>query len=582
MRSLHAVFGCLLAGPGALLILLSLPGNSAPRSAPAQHIAVVLRDEQGQPINPHAAHASPYSPRATCGGCHPYDKITSAYHFTMGADELDDAWGAKHRNRPWMSSPGQNGGQQHMSYAWLGKKHNRTEAEVGLTTFAFAQTCAVCHPGGSLFERDRDGKRYDLRQQAQPHLAETFDGDYYKAKWDRSGVLEADCLMCHMPNYDMKARTEQLSKANYRWAATAGAGLAEIEGSVLAGDMPAVKYRPSVVTDGRLMVVPTRATDRNCLLCHGEAETKKRGHVWDGRNEDVHAKIACTSCHPTGADHQIAKGRSNAVFLRNDLDDPAVSCEGCHNSGRLGARRPAHSGIPASHLKKMTCAVCHVRDSNVTAVHVVDTTTGKSAGLPTSPEAKKYGESKAWRPAYFRLGDGRISAGNALLPSWWGCRVGNVIHPLTFAETGRAYETVRNLIRDDNGDGKPEANTEQEISAMLHAIAVTMQGGRFANVRPAYVKGHAVWEIRGGRLVSAAHPQAAPLRWTFSHNVSSARRALGAGGCGDCHGKPGGLFGSQVVTDPYDRNARPVHMPAWKYLRLPTPDPYATQQARRP
>ena len=564
--------------PGVVLLSVSLMGaNGARQKTAATHVAVVLKDEAGQPIDPTVPDAKPYSPRATCGGCHPYDKITKAYHFTMGADVMSDDWGAKHRNRPWMSSPGQNGGQQHMSYAWLAKKHNTRADAVGLTTYAFAKTCAVCHPGGSIFETDRDGKRYDVRQAAEPQLAASLDGDYHKADWVRSGVLEADCLMCHMPNYDMQARTDQLSKLNYRWAATVGARFGTVEGAVADGQTPRLTYNADAVSGDQIKVVPRKTSDQNCLLCHGEAEVKKRGHVWDGRNEDVHAKIACTTCHPAGPDHQIAKGRSNAVFLHDELDDPKLSCAGCHNSRRMGAKKPRHSSIPADHLKKLTCAVCHVRDSNVTAVHTVDTTTGKSVGLPTNTSAHKYGETAPWQPAVFRLKDGRISKGNALLPSWWGIRVGNVIHPLTFAETGRAYETVKGSIQDDNGDGKPEANTEAEITTMLRAIESTMAGGRFPQVRPAYVKGHEVWELRDGRLVHGPHPQASPLRWTFSHNVSKASRALGAGGCTDCHGKPGGVFGTSVTVDPYGPDGKPVAVPAWKYLRLAVPDPYATK-----
>jgi hypothetical protein len=571
----------ILAGvvvPAAVLLAMAAANATGRRVQTAKpHVPVVLKDEAGNPVRPDAADPKPYSPRQSCGGCHPYDKITKAYHFTMGADVMSDDWGAKHRNRPWMSSPGQNGGQQHMSYAWLAKKGNARADAVGLTTYAFARTCAVCHPGGSIFEKDRDGKRYDVRQAAEPKLAASLDGDYHMADWVRSGVLEADCLMCHMPNYDMKGRTEQLTKLNYRWAATVGAGLGTVEGAVADGQTPKLTYRSDAAAGGTVSVVPKRASSQNCLHCHGEAEVKKRGHVWDGRNEDVHAKIACTTCHRAGADHQIAKGQSNAVFLHDELDDPKLSYAGCHNARRLGAKKPAHRGIPADHLEKMTCVVCHVRDSNVTAVHTVDTTTGKSIGVPTNFAAHKYGETAAWQPALFRLRDGRISIGNALLPAWWGVRVGNVIHPLTFAETGRAYETVKGLIKDDNGDGKPEANTEAEIVAMLEAISRTMAGGRFEHVSPAYVKGHEVWEMRDGRLVHGPHPEASPLRWTFSHNVSKASRALGAGGCTDCHGKPGGVFGTSVTIDPYGPDGKPVTVPAWKYLKLKSPDPYATQ-----
>ena len=40
-----------------------------------------------------------------------------------------------------------------------------------------------------------------------------FDGDYFKARWSETGVIEADCLLCHLPEYDIKKRNEQLSQA---------------------------------------------------------------------------------------------------------------------------------------------------------------------------------------------------------------------------------------------------------------------------------------------------------------------------------------------------------------------------------
>jgi len=555
-----------------VVLLVSWPPRLAVGSSSETftHPPVALRDEAGKTVNPQDADAKPYSPRKTCGGCHPYDTITKAYHFQMGAEVMSDDWGAKNRNRPWIQSPGQNGGQHHMSYMWLAKKVNRTEAEVGLSTYQYAQTCAVCHPGGSIFENDRDGRRYDTRQAAEPEIASSLDGDYHKAAWDRSGVLEADCLMCHKPDYDHKARTTQVSSANYRWAATAGAGVGDVEGSVIAGQTPTLKYKPSNDSSDRITIVPKRPTDRNCLLCHGEAETKKRGHVWDGRNEDVHsgAGMTCISCHPSGIDHQIAKGRSNSVFVNDELDSDEVSCVSCHTEGRMGASRPKHEGIPPNHLKTIACVTCHVRDSNVTAVHTVDTTTGKTVGTPTNPAAKKYGETASWQPAYFRLKDGKISTGNALLPAWWGNRVGNVIHPLTLAETGRAYEKVKDSIRDDNGDGKPEANTGAEIATMLRSVGQTMTGGRFDVARPVFVKGDKVYEVRNRSLKAEKHPQASPMRWTFSHNVSSAKRALGANGCTDCHGSSSTFFVSPVTTDPFGPDGKPRKQPMWRYLGL--------------
>ncbi|BAT72393.1 conserved hypothetical protein [Thermosulfidibacter takaii ABI70S6] len=70
-----------------------------------------LRDENGHVIDPvHGKNADkPYSPRKTCGACHDYKLITSAYHFQQGRGEKVPDWMAK--RYPWVKSSGQYGGR---------------------------------------------------------------------------------------------------------------------------------------------------------------------------------------------------------------------------------------------------------------------------------------------------------------------------------------------------------------------------------------------------------------------------------------------------------------------------------------
>lgn len=67
------------------------------------HRDVWLKNEQGQIITPSENGQDPYSPRQTCGRCHPYSTITSGFHFQQGFDEMSDTY--DHR-RPWIYSPG--------------------------------------------------------------------------------------------------------------------------------------------------------------------------------------------------------------------------------------------------------------------------------------------------------------------------------------------------------------------------------------------------------------------------------------------------------------------------------------------
>jgi len=55
--------------------------------------------QQGQKLLINGAtyyKGNPYSPEQTCGSCHDYEAITSAYHFQLGATDMGDDWGKKH------------------------------------------------------------------------------------------------------------------------------------------------------------------------------------------------------------------------------------------------------------------------------------------------------------------------------------------------------------------------------------------------------------------------------------------------------------------------------------------------------
>ncbi len=70
-----------------------------------------LRDDTGEVIDPiHDKNVHrPYSPEKTCGVCHDYKRITSAFHFRQGRGEKIPLW--QKRRYPWVSSPGQYGGR---------------------------------------------------------------------------------------------------------------------------------------------------------------------------------------------------------------------------------------------------------------------------------------------------------------------------------------------------------------------------------------------------------------------------------------------------------------------------------------
>jgi len=83
--------------------------------------------------------------------------------------------------------------------------------DIDKSSYFWTTTCGVCHPGGGPAEYDRKGNRYDEFVRAPenniiPRGDNYLDGDYYRSNWEKSGVLEADCLICHLKGYNWKKR----------------------------------------------------------------------------------------------------------------------------------------------------------------------------------------------------------------------------------------------------------------------------------------------------------------------------------------------------------------------------------------
>ncbi len=179
------------------------------------HPAIPLLDEAGNHV---LNSGNAYSSKTSCGSssCHDYEAITKAYHFQTGRDEASDDYGAKH-GIPQLVSPGYFGGYACMGGSRpeiLAKKNNSSEHDfMDKGSAGLVQRCAGCHTGGGWMEQDREGIRYD---QKNVSTITPLDGDYYtrvssdssghsssgattveRWDWQKSGVVEADCMMCH-------------------------------------------------------------------------------------------------------------------------------------------------------------------------------------------------------------------------------------------------------------------------------------------------------------------------------------------------------------------------------------------------
>jgi len=575
-----------------------------------------LLDERRNPIT--ADSKVPYSPRQTCSGpgCHNYGAVARGMHFDMGKSLMADDWGAR-RGEPWELSPGMVGGFLPTFRRQYARKKNKSADEIDLTAYEFVKACGTCHPGGGAMELDRDGKRYDQRMTQVEGLAEGLDGDYHKAKWDKSGVVEIDCLMCHAQwPYNNEERIAQLRAENYKFAATAAAGFGLVAGKVTeaakqeelepgaiegAEKRPAasVQYDPRLFdSQGHVTLDIARPKDQACLFCH-HFPALKAGQGWEHLHwRDVHTVqgLACVECHSAGIDHDFELGRRLHWSVRPDAreenrDSPPryrehregtekketglreqekekkkdsyasgedvepMSCERCHEEGRLGASLPRHVGFPRLHFERLACVTCHSGPALTVKKRgrePVLSDTSSSTPLTAGLGAIFPDQQAPWQIAY-QPKDGQVRVHNCQVAVWWGNFVGEEgIWPLFPREVAAAFKVAGDKIADDDGDGVPEVNTDEEIMAMHEALCQVLQGGRFDDIRPVYVQGWQVRWVRKGKIKSRGdHPQATPLCVSLGHVVLGPQQALGADGCIDCHSGRSYFFGGRRIVSPF-------------------------------
>jgi len=589
----------------------------------------MLLDEDGKVIDPvQGINADkPYSPKQTCGKCHDYDKITQAYHFTMGAGEKPtDDLAARCQ---WASTPGFYGGtwcSPAPLYNYLSPKQNASAATMDMTSFTIMSIgCGSCHPGGGSAEFDREGKRYD-RWMADPTSALSsggenhFDGDYYKARWTESGVVEADCLLCHLPSYRMAERNKQLSALNFRWAATAGSGLATVTGSVDKGEPVMVAYdKTKFNPDGTLSPnIVREPRNEACLACHAQPGWKKRGSNFRERT-DVHlrAGLRCVDCHPAGqsADdprirgkevHEIGKGDDPGGLVRNSLNDTMRDCADCHASGHLGAPVAKHRWLPPLHLDTIACETCHIPERIVKPIQFQASdafnpgtkipSKGKYLWTFYGPEMayrNHYGylvmmgyddkPSEAFRPFLARY-KGKIYPVNRVHTAWPAIEIegqqglmqpkmSDIYRMWTDHQKDPLQYPELAKITDDNNDGVIEVNRSEEIEALIASVAALLSesGYPMGGKRVVWVMNDRIYTSGTQfRTVPKHDWEASPYGnvHKYSHDVYPARSALGVNGCTDCHHPKSDFFFASALKYPFDAQAQPVTEPQYRLLEI--------------
>ncbi|NDY41421.1 PKD domain-containing protein [Dissulfurirhabdus thermomarina] len=470
--------------------------------------------------------------------------------------------------------------------------------------------CGECHAGGGAMEyvpAPTPGARVPLRDIATADVngagpitaANVTAFNYYVDIYDddgdgnrsevlyndftQTGVLEFDCLLCHLEGYDWEARKEAVRHGNFDASRTVGAGL-----GILAGtNGRSVVYDPSLVEDNgtvlklglsvaaRIMPTPPTA---NCASCHFDAhqvDWKKRGDVWAGNAlNEVHLSIGCMGCHKrkdedfsnVGTDGapsstllgqcDPAKGDAPYSSLWNKTDNTVKTCADCHLRGGDGgqsfaAPNPANAhaaagltakvcqdgtdGVAdASHIDIIACSACHVRKLNLggpfTGGALVDAT-GPDAEGRLADHENPYVTRTMERNVAVSWYKGRLVASNILTTLFW--------------------RDKNDVDFDANRDGRAggmdallptHVRTIDEIYGVGPVTEDGNVSGAELDQRIAQIDAEieALTGVSGAAKITRLSFMAVPFR--VNHNVSPAWAAWGAGGCGDCHAPGAGFY----------------------------------------
>lgn len=591
-----------------LVCLLACPPLS---QAAKMHQDVWLRNALGEHITPSLNSSDPYSPRRTCGGCHSYGTITQGAHFQQGFDAVSPKKGSA--SGLYLTGLGLSALPEPVA-----PKAIRSSYLAGLSAYDWPAAAAKLPaskkisfpaagwymPGGGPLEygRDKSG-RPDLSgrnlTQRESSMRSRTDGDYSSrftpdglSHFRESGVIEADCLICHSRNYSMDARNAQISARNYRWAASAGAGLGEVRGAVFTYSNPAAgpgdkaflagkwnfSSRPTVAyrwkdgrlfsTDGRLKgaAISTRVGSANCLRCHGALDAARTGTTHD-RDRDVHTRagVQCMDCHGlTGKtkkerlQHRLAGETFGGKIAPGSK---ARTCADCHTptgkkrpgiASKASNPAPVHAKrFPRSvfHFYVISCTGCHAAAQGARGGYLVDRSSGVQSWFAADtlekvpgPEVLAQADPRPWRPWVLRHDDGSgtmYAAGVPRAMQWFGAGDDGAISQVRLDVVGKSLGAVKLTTAAVKGtDGRTvKVRTVSGNEEIAQALAALNRSGIKS---PVFISDK-IYRLEKGKL-SSAESSAGTEQILINHEISPKKTALGAKGCRDCHADNAAFF----------------------------------------
>ncbi len=432
---------------GLLLLLLLASAAYGVSQAIAQSQAPAPAAQSGSPMHPVFAFldangqsvltsGQPVSTMQTCGQCHDTDYIAShSFHTDLGLSQYQQSG----------TSSGLFGKWDPLLYRYLSAPGDE---RLDLGTAEWIMTYGLRHVGGGPASTSRrGGPLTELPPDAaNPETAILNpDGSISAWDWQKSGVIEMNCFLCHMETPNNTARKAALESGEFAWANTAtllGSGIVLDQHGQLVWNEAAFNEDGSLKSDYLFVQKPT---NENCAQCHGVADrhndalvitdfslnnpqTATTGQVISpqkisesgmniagkddlNRSWDVHAErqLACTDCHfslnnPAYAVKDEAPG--HLLFDPRRLDIGAYLQRPDHNFARgesaqytvapelKGTMRRCESCHDAQtshaqwlpyidrHMETLACESCHIPQLYAPAIEQYDWTVLTADGQP--------------------------------------------------------------------------------------------------------------------------------------------------------------------------------------------------------
>jgi len=288
----------------------------------------------------------------TCGACHDTDFIVShSFHADLGLADYQQVKGAQ----PWDAGNGYFGQWDALTYRYLSQAGDE---RLDLGTPDWLMQFGERVPGGGPATTSRDGRSLlTLTPDASNPETSVLDpqtGQPVAWDWQKSGVLEMSCFLCHLNDPDTEARTAEIRRGNFGWANTATLnrlGLVNKSGDGWTFNTAAFDADGLLKQEYVQLQDPTNA---NCATCHGTVHVDQQTPLtYTGCSLDQ-PQTATTgqiiAAQKISASGMNIAGKNDLTYAWDIHAERALKCTDCHFSLNNPAQAQREASVNLEHL----------------------------------------------------------------------------------------------------------------------------------------------------------------------------------------------------------------------------------------